>query len=221
MKHKENEPTMDAKDVEVVSKKTLFKGYFQVDEYIFKHRLFEGGWGGEISREVLERGHAACCLLYDPDLDQLVFLEQFRQGAFAALDSRWYDIEKESPWLIEVVAGIIEYGEQPEDVARREAVEESGCEIKDIELIQQYFASPGCTSEMAILYCGKVDASTASGVHGLADEGEDIRVFKVDVDDAFGMLDDGKFINSTTLIAMLWFRHHHTRLRQKWMGSGK
>jgi ADP-ribose pyrophosphatase len=123
IKHKQTEPTMDAKDVEVVSKKTLFKGYFQVDDYVFKHRLFEGGWGGEISREVLERSHAACCLLYDPDLNQLVFLEQFRQGAFAALDSRWYDIEKESPWLIEVVAGIIEYDEQPEDVARREAVE--------------------------------------------------------------------------------------------------
>ena len=123
---------MDAKDFEVVSKKTLFKGFFQVDEYIFKHRLFEGGWGGEISREVLEHGHASCCLLFDLDLDQLVFLEQLRQGAFAALVSRWYDIEKGSLWLIEVVAGIIEYGEKPLDVPRREAVEETGCKIKDI-----------------------------------------------------------------------------------------
>ena len=63
---------MDAKNVEVVSKKTLFKGYLQVDEYIFKHRLFKGGWGGEISREVLERCHAARCLLYDPYLYHLV-----------------------------------------------------------------------------------------------------------------------------------------------------
>ena len=68
---------------------------------------------------------------------------------------------------------------------------------------------------MAILYCGKVDASTASGVHGLAEEGVDIRVFEVDVDDAFEMLADGKFINSAILIATLWFRHHHPRLRQK------
>ena len=88
---------MDAKNVEVVSKKTLFKDYFQVDEYIFNHRLFKGGWGGEISREVLERGHAAYCLLYDPDLDQLAFPEQFRQMAFAALYWRWYDLEKEPP----------------------------------------------------------------------------------------------------------------------------
>ena len=83
-------------------------------------------------------------------------------------------LKKSPPWLIEVVAGIIEFSEQREDVARREAIEESGCEIQDIELIQQYFASPGCTSEMAILYCGKVDTSNASGVHGLAEEGEDI-----------------------------------------------
>ena len=77
MKQKENEPAMDAKDVEVVSKKTLFKGFFQVDEYIFKHRLFEGSWGGEISSEVLEHGHASCCLLFDLDLDQLVFQSSF------------------------------------------------------------------------------------------------------------------------------------------------
>ncbi len=130
-------------------------------------------------------------------------------------------LKKSPPWLIEVVAGIIEFSEQREDVARREAIEESGCEIQDIELIQQYFTSPGCTSKMAILYCGKVDASTAGGVHGLAEKGEDIRVFKVDVDHAFKMLDDGKFINSTILIAKLWFRHHHPRLRQKWISSGK
>ena len=74
---------------------------------------------------------------------------------------------------------------------------------------------------MAILYCGKVDASTAGGVHGLAEKGEDIRVFKVDVDDAFEMLADGKFINSTILIAMLWLRHHHPRLCQKWKSTGK
>ena len=70
-------------------------------------------------------------------------------------------------------------------------------------------------------FVGKVDASTACGVNGFAEEGEDIRVFKVDVDHAFKMLDDGKFINSTILIAKLWFRHHHPRLRQKWISSGK
>jgi len=207
---------MDAKDVEVIAKKKCFQGYFSIDEYILKHRSFEGGWIREINREVLERGHAAACLLYDPYHDQLVFLEQFRQGAFAAFDSRWYDKDKDSPWLIEVVAGIIEDGELPDEVARRESIEESGCEIQDIELIQKYFTSPGCSSEIAILYCGKVDASVVGGVHGLADEGEDIRVFRLDVNEAFQMLDDGKFINSAILIAMLWFRHHHCRLRKKW-----
>ena len=154
--------------------------------------------------------------MYDPYHDQLVFLEQFRQGAFAAFDSRWYDRDRDSPWLIEVVAGIIEDGELPYEVARRESIEESGCEIQDIELIQKYFTSPGCSSEIAILYCGKVDASVVGGVHGLADEGEDIRVFRLDVNEAFQMLGDGKFINSAILIAMLWFRHYHCRLRKKW-----
>lgn len=207
---------MKASDVKVVAKETAFQGYFRLDRYIFQHKLFEGGWSGEISREVLERGHAACCLLFDPDTDQLVLIEQFRPGAYAALDSPWYDKNKDSPWQIEIVAGVIEENELPDDVVRRESIEESGCKISDIEFVHQYLVTSGCSSETQMLYCGKVDASRTLGIHGLAEEGENIRVFAVPVSEAFGWLDDGKFANSTILVAMYWFQQNHQRLKKKW-----
>ncbi len=209
-----------ARDVEVIEKETAFQGYFRVDRYRLKHRRFEGAMGPEITREVFERGHAACCLLYDPDLDKLALIEQFRPGAYAALSSPWFDEAEDSPWLIEVIAGIIEEGEEPEAVVRREAVEEAGLTISDIEFLFHYLVSPGGASESMFAFCGRIDASNAGGVHGLETEGENIRVLVVDVKDAFDMLDRGRITNSMTLIPLQWFRAHHEALRARWLGEG-
>ena len=102
-------PTLKTADVEVIEKKTPFQGFFRLDHYRLKHRLFEGGWSSEMSREIFERGHAVSLLPYDPDLDRLVLIEQFRPGAYASLSSGWFN-DDASPWLIECVAGIIEKG---------------------------------------------------------------------------------------------------------------
>src|SRR5512143_2878914 len=108
---------MDKSDIEIVERRIGYRGYFRLDVYRLRHRLHEGGWSDVISREVLERGHAAAALLYDPARDAVVMIEQFRVGALAA---------GRAPWLCELVAGIIETGETPIDVARREALEEAG-----------------------------------------------------------------------------------------------
>jgi len=208
---------MDANDVEVVDKKQAFRGYFRIDQYRLRHRQFKGGMGAEISREIFERGHAACCLLYDPDLDKLVLIEQFRPGAYAALSSPWYDSANASPWLIEIVAGIIEDGEDPEEVVRREVLEEAGCIVQQIEPVFHYLVTPGGSSESMFAFVGKVDASNVDGVHGLEEEGEDIRVFALDVDDVFELFDQGRIVNSMTIIPLQWFRSHHQELRARWM----
>ena len=206
---------MTAKDVQLSRKETSFSGYFSVDRYHLRHLQFSGGMGPEISREIFERGHAACVLMYDPDLDVLVFIEQFRAGVYAALNSPWYD-DGQSPWLIEIVAGIIEKGEDPAEVVRREAIEEAGCNVSDLELIAHYLVSPGGSSESMFSYCGKVDASQVGGIHGLAAEGEDIRVFTMSPDEAFKAVDVGRIKNSMTMIPVLWFRNNQERLRVKW-----
>ncbi|SPW32349.1 ADP-ribose pyrophosphatase [Edwardsiella tarda] len=89
---------------------------------------------GEVVREVFERGHAAVLLPYDPRRDEVVLIEQLRIPAY---DS------SATPWLLEMVAGMIEPGESVEQVARREALEEAGITVGRCRPVLSYLASPG------------------------------------------------------------------------------
>jgi ADP-ribose pyrophosphatase len=183
----------------------------RIDIYKFRHQVFDRGWSDEISREVLERGHAVAVLPYDPLRDEVVLLEQFRVGAYTAPGM--------SPWQIECVAGMIEPHQTTEDAARRETEEEAGAVVGDLEPVYTYLTSPGCTSETITMYCGQIDADGVGGVFGLAHEGEYMRVFAVSSDEAFRLLDSGRIENGTTIIALQWLRHHRARLREKWGGD--
>ena len=119
---------------------------------------FAGGWSGELERELFERGHAVGVLPYDPG-------GRFRRADRAVPDRRAG--RRHGSWLSEVVAGIIEAGEAPEEVARRETQEEAGIEVMDLMPICRYLVSPGGSSESVILYCGRVDSRGAGGIHGL------------------------------------------------------
>jgi ADP-ribose pyrophosphatase len=209
-------PTLTSGDVKIVDMTTPFEGYFRIDRYRLKHKLFEGGWSREITREIFERGHAVAVLPYDPDLDRVVLIEQFRIGAHAAFASRWF-AEDASPWMIESVAGIIEKGEDPEDVARREVREETGCMVSDILPLFHYLPSPGGSSESVFLFCGRVNATAAGGVHGVSDEGEDIRAFSVSPEEAFALLDQGRIANAMTIIALQWLRINRESVRKRWL----
>ena len=193
--------------VEIIDKQTPFRGYFQIDAYRLRHRTFDGGWTREMSREVFERGHAAAVLLYDPDRDAVVLVEQFRTGAHAA------GLE---PWLIETVAGIIEPGEEAAEVVRREALEEAGCDVGDLEPIGTFILSPGGSSETMVLFCGRVDSEGAGGVHGLDHEDEDIRALVLPTDEAIELLRAGRIVNATTALALQWLALNRERLRAAW-----
>lgn len=209
-----------ADDVVVVEKKRVWDGYFQLDKYILRHRLHDGGreesMSAEMSREIFERGHAAASLLYDPENEKLVFIEQFRPGAYAALKSPWFDEQTTSPWLLEIVAGVIDDGQSPDGVIKREAIEEANCIVLDIIPISHYFVTPGGSTESMFLFCAKIDATNAGGVYGLDEEHEDIRVIVVDVADALKWLEEGRFINSMSLIAMQWFAANNRALKLRW-----
>ncbi|MDO8606517.1 MAG: NUDIX domain-containing protein [Phaeospirillum sp.] len=201
-------PTLDAEtDVEILSKETVFQGYFRIDRYRLRHRTFAGGWSGEMVREVFERGHAVVVLLYDPDRDSVALIEQFRPGAYAA---GWH------PWLIECVAGVIEEGEHADDVAWRETKEEAGAEPSAMIHIGDYLVTAGGSSESCRLYCAKIDSSIVSGIHGLAHEGEDIRVLVVSAAEALAMVRDGRINNSMATVAIQWLALEKDDLRRKW-----
>lgn len=203
------------KDVDVIEKTTPFQGHFRIDHYRIRHRKFDGGWTPELSREVFERNHATGVLPYDPESETLVFVEQFRSGAFAASASSLYPAGF-SPWLIECPAGMIGPDETPESVARREVAEETGCITQDLVPVCRYLVSPGGASETVFLFCARVTAPKDGEIHGMASEDEDIRVKVVSVADAFMRLDRGEFADALTTIALHWFRANHARLKNLW-----
>ena len=208
MQKPENVPVTFAKnDVEIIARETLYSGFFSMELYRFRHRLFNGEMSGEIKREIFERGHAAVLLPYDPVRDEVVLVEQVRIAA--------YDTS-ETPWLLEMVAGMIEEGETVEDVARREALEEAGLVVGRTKPVLSYLASPGGTSERLSIMVGEVDATTAEGIHGLADENEDIRVHVVSREQAYQWVEEGKIDNAASVIALQWLQLHYQTLRNEW-----
>lgn len=196
-------------DAEILARDTLWQGRFRVDRYRLRHRLYQGGWSREFERVVFERGHAAAVLPYDPVGDAVVLVEQFRPGALAAGLAR--------PWLVEIVAGMIDGEDAPEAVARREAKEEAGLDLAGpLEFVAAPLMTPGACSERVHIFCGRVNAAGAGGVHGLADENENIRVLVLAVDEARALLDAGRFENAITVIALQWLLLHRARLKEMW-----
>ncbi len=198
---------MSKNEIEILDKSCVFDGYFRIDRYRLRHTLHQGGMSREIVREVFERGNAVGILPFDPDRDELVMIEQFRIGAYAA---------GADPWLTEIVAGIIEQGESAEQVARREIAEETGLEVGDLWPMVRYLSSPGGASETVELFLGRVDARRAGGVHGLEFEEEDIRVFPLPYADAAAMVEQGKIGNAMTLIALQWLMLHRHEVMRAW-----
>jgi len=199
---------MNRDDVELIEKRAAFSGYFRIDRLRLRFPLYEGGMSREVVREVLERGRVAAVLLVDPDRDSVVLIEQFRPGPYAA---------GEQPWLIEAVAGVIEGAESAEELARREAIEEADCEITDLFPIMRFFTSPGASTESVALFCGRVDSTNAGGIHGLDEEGEDIRVMVVSVDEAVSLLHEGKIANAKTIIALQWLASNYESVKKRWL----
>ncbi|MGL5336696.1 MAG: ADP-ribose diphosphatase [Enterovibrio sp.] len=193
-------------DVELKSADTVYQGYFKIAKLCFRHRLFAGGWSNTVERELFERGHAAAVLAYDPNADAVVLLEQFRVGALAAGDS---------PWQLEIVAGIIEKGLTAEETAHKEAQEEAGVHLKSLQPIMRYLPSPGGSSETIALYLGIVDIKTAHGIHGVVEEDEDILVHVVPLQEALALVQNGTISNAASIIALQWLALNKAQMFDK------
>ncbi len=199
-------------EVELLESTVAYQGYFRVDRLTLRHALYEGGMGAPVMREVFQRGAVTAVLPVDPVSDQVVLIEQFRPGAYVC---GW------QPWLLECVAGVMEEGEAPDEVAIRETREESGCELTELVHIGRCLTSPGATSETLDLFVARVDARTATGFHGLKDEGEDIRVVVTSVSDAIKALDAGAIVNAKTVIALHWLARHYSGLKTRWLSDAR
>lgn len=197
----------DQNDCELIARESCFQGFFKVDRFTLRHKLFSGGWSSVMEREIFIRADATCVLPYDPVEGTVVLVEQFRAPVIGQI---------QSPWLIELVAGMNEPGERPEDVACREAKEEADLKLEELVPIMEYLVSPGGSSEKVYLYCAKVNSCGVSGIHGLEEENEDIKVHVVAVDKALAMLASGQINNATAIISLQWLALNKEKLDARW-----
>lgn len=201
------ELTFGAQDVRILEDVAAFSGHFSVRRLTLQHRCFGGGWSKPLVREVFERGDAVGVLPYDPVTDSVVLIEQFRAGAIRGQDS---------PWMLELVAGVVEDGENDATVAHREAMEEAGCELAELLPVATVLPSAGACSEQVRLFCGRVSRAAAGGIHGVAEEGEDILVHSLPRVDALELVARNRIPNGHTLIALQWLQIHWAALRERW-----
>jgi ADP-ribose pyrophosphatase len=199
----------DHPDVRIVRVETGFSRFLRLDVVRYRHRLFSGEWSPEVAYDVLRRGDAVAIVLYDPDRDAVVLVEQFRlPPLYSGM----------SPWPVEVVAGLVDHDGEAEDaVARRETEEEAGLTvIGELIPIQRYLPSPGESDATVMLFCGRVDAGAAGGVYGLPEEHEDIRVVVKDWAEMEAMVDAGRVDTGHTLVCLYWLLRHRDEVRAKW-----
>ncbi|AZZ97140.1 NUDIX domain-containing protein [Pseudoalteromonas sp. R3] len=197
-------------DVEFNEPERCYDKFFKIDLYAFKHALFAGGQSQTIYREILERGHAVAVLPYDPKTDQVLLIEQIRIGALAT---------KDSPWLLECIAGMAEGSLDYEAVVRKEAVEEAGLVLDELHYMTSYLSSPGGSTERLYLYLAKADLSEAGGIYGLPEEGEDIKVHVMPFSEAMARLENEEIDNAATVISLQWLALHKPEMLAQWQSQ--
>lgn len=195
-------PQFTKNDFQIIQEKNVYSGYCPVKEYQIKYKLFEGGWSKSLVRELVIRPQAAAVLLYDPIKDKIVLVEQLRIGALHLPDS---------PWILEIVAGLIDENETPTLAAHREALEESGCTIQKLIPVMQYLVTPGISDEKVHIFCGIISTPETGRCHGVVEDGEDIKMHVFDTQDVFDLLNTGQIQNAPTIIALQWLQLNLTR----------
>ena len=195
--------------LEILDRETVYRGFFRIERFRLRHRRYDGDWSSALSREVFERDPCVGVLLYDPAADAVVLIEQFRLPPHVA---------GLPAWQIEIVAGIVGPDDRSaEEVARREAREEAGVTIDGALLpMHRYMPSPGGSTELVDMFCARVDAKHAGGIHGLPDEHEDTKVLVLPYRVAMRRMKAGEITNSPTLIALYWLAANRARLRRAW-----
>ena len=192
---------MSEKSFKIDTISPCFQGHFTMNKVLLKHTLYQGGWSKTIERELFAHGDAVLVLLYDSNKEEVILVEQFRVGAIANANKNG---DASQAWLLEPVAGMIDLGETAEEAGIREANEEAGVVIEQLEYVCQFYPSPGAYDEVLHLYAAEVSSTDVSDYAGLEDEHEDIRVVKISFSEAKQRLLNAEFNVASTLIALQW-----------------
>lgn len=196
-------------DLEIERSDKVFRGYFSLQRHTLRHRLFNGEWSETMTREVFYSGPAITVLPYDPKLDKVLLIEQFRVAAH---------LTNPTPWMIEVIAGRIDGNETPETAVIREAREEADISLSNLTLIASIHTAPGFADEVLHHYCAQADLSSAGGIHGLDNEQEDIKAIVTPLDKAIKAIEMGEINTGPAITSLYWLALNRERLKASWGG---
>ncbi len=173
----------------------------------FDYRRQDGQWV-RLQRETYDRGNGAAILLFDPERQTVLLVQQFRYPAHANPLSRPSSGLRKG-WMVEVPAGLIEdhaqAGRSEEAAIKAEAEEEVGVRVTEPRRILEAYSSPGSITERVVYFVAKYQASDRTGAGGgLEDEGEDIAVIEPTLDEALAMVERGEIADAKTILLLYW-----------------
>ena len=182
---------MTRPDLHITARRRLMTGWNSVDELTVTV-AGENGAAVELAREVIDHGHAVAVLPVDPVRRMALLVRQWRPPLLETDDD---------PFLLEACAGLIDDGETPERAMHREAEEELGIRLENLEACGRVITSPGCLTETVGLYLATYhDGTRIFDGGGLAHEGEDIEIVEMPLDDLFAFARSGVLLDAKTLI---------------------
>lgn len=178
--------------IRIHSVTTLAKDWGTLKKTVFDIRKRNGEWDSQ-SRETYERGNGAVILPFDRERRTVLLTRQFRFPAYAV---------GHDPDLIEACAGLLD-ADDPETAIRREAEEELGYRLRDVRHLYTPFMSPGSVTErLSFFVADYTPGDRISDGGGHADEGEDIEVLEMSLDDALAAILDGRIVDAKTIMLL-------------------
>ncbi|ALB53977.1 GDP-mannose pyrophosphatase YffH [Cronobacter universalis NCTC 9529] len=178
--------------VRIVETQTLSDDWYLLKKYTFDYQRRDGQWQRQ-SREAYDRGNGATILLYNRAERCVILTRQFRLPVFL----NGYD-----GLLTETAAGLLDEAD-PETRIRAEAEEETGYLVDNVEKVFEAYMSPGSVTEKLYFFTGEYDPARRSGAGGgVAEEGEDIEVVKMPIDDALRAVRDGEIVDAKTIMLL-------------------
>lgn len=177
---------------------TLSHDWFLLQKTTFDYRRNDGSWQRQ-TRETYDRGHGATILLYNRERRTVVLVRQFRFPTYG---------DGHDGFLIEAAAGLLDRA-SPEDRIKAEVEEETGYRISEVRKVFEAFMSPGSVTERLYFFVAEYDPLSRAGPGGgIVEEGEDIEVLELHMDEAMQMMSDGRIADGKTIMLLQYAALH-------------
>jgi nudix-type nucleoside diphosphatase (YffH/AdpP family) len=198
VKIRNQEAAMSEDRIRIHKVETLSHDWFLLQKTTFDYRRSDGSWQRQ-TRETYDRGHGATILLYNRARRTVVLVRQFRFPTYG---------NGHDGFLIEAAAGLLDRA-SPEERIKAEVEEETGYRISEVRKVFEAFMSPGSVTERLYFFVAEYDPASRAGLGGgIAEEGEDIEVLELRMDDAMQMMADGRIADGKTIMLLQYAALH-------------